>query len=177
MFAALLTIGAMVKIVIPIGIFTVTFSLQFFFALLAGFLLGPRDGFLSVLAYLILGLVGFPVYAHGGGPSYLLRPTYGFLIGFAAAAFVVGALTSRRKRTLKTYLFAAVVGEMVYYACGLLYYGLLYNLLTPGGIGLAELLSVWFLSTVIPDLILAALAAATAAHLAPALGASWERAI
>ena len=53
LFSALMTVGALIKIVLPIGVFEVTVSLQVFFALLAGFLLGARNGFLSILAYLI----------------------------------------------------------------------------------------------------------------------------
>ena len=88
MFAALMAVGAFIKIMIPLGVFEVTFSLQFFFALLAGFFLGAKRGFTSVLVYLIIGLIGVPVFAHGGGPAYVLKPTFGFLIGFAFAALV-----------------------------------------------------------------------------------------
>ena len=113
MFAALMVVGAKIHIMIPVGVFSVTISLQVFFAVLAGFFLGPWKGFLSVVIYLILGLIGLPIYAHGGGPAYLMKPTYGFLIGFV------------------------------------------------------ELMSVWFLSTVIPDGIICVLAALSAHALLP----------
>lgn len=61
--------------------------------LIVGGLLGSRRGTLSVLAYLAEGIAGFPVFAGGGsGPIWLLGPTGGYLIGFAAAAWVVGWL-------------------------------------------------------------------------------------
>ena len=66
MFASLMAVGAFIKIMIPIGIWEVTFSLQFFFALLAGFLLGSRRGLAAVGVYLLIGLAGVPVFAHGG---------------------------------------------------------------------------------------------------------------
>ena len=53
LFAALMTVGALIKIVLPLGAFEVTVSLQVFFALLAGFLLGTRNGFLSIVVYLL----------------------------------------------------------------------------------------------------------------------------
>ena len=122
MFASLMAVGAFIKIMIPIGIWEVTFSLQFFFALLAGFLLGSRRGLAAVGCYLLIGLAGVPVFAHGGGLMYLMKPTFGFLIGFAAAAYVAGRIaeTLPGNGYLKL-LFAAFWGEMAYYLCGLVY--------------------------------------------------------
>ena len=95
MFVALMAVGAFIKIMLPLGLFQVTFSLQFFFALLAGFLLGAERGCMSVIVYLITGLIGIPIFAHGGGIGYLLKPTFGFLIGFAAAAAVCGYIAKK----------------------------------------------------------------------------------
>lgn len=169
MFVALMAVGAFIKIMIPIGPWAVTFSLQFFFALLAGFILGSRLGLLSVTVYLIVGLCGIPIFAHGGGPAYLLKPTFGFLIGFAAAAFVAGLVKEKiSKSNYPAYLFAAFCGEMVYYFCGLVYYYIMFNFLvnTDGAtIGVIELMEVWFLSTVIPDFVLCVLASLVALKL------------
>ena len=169
MFVALMAVGAFIKIMLPIGPFAVTFSLQFFFALLAGFILGSRLGLLSVTVYLIIGLCGIPIFAHGGGPAYLLKPTFGFLIGFAAAAFVAGFVLERlKKSTCPAYILAAFCGEMVYYLCGLVYYYIMFNFLvnTDGAsIGVVELIEVWFLSTVIPDFVLCMLSALVAVKL------------
>ena len=173
MFVALMAVGAFIKIMLPIGPFAVTFSLQFFFALLAGFILGSSLGGLSVTVYLIVGLCGIPIFAHGGGPAYLLKPTFGFLIGFAAAAFIAGFVKERLKSTgFAAYLFAAFIGEMAYYFCGLVYYYIMFNFLvnTDGAsIGVVELIQVWFLSTVVPDFVLCILAAAVAMKLKKAL--------
>ena len=172
MFASLMAVGAFIKIMIPIGIWEVTFSLQFFFALLAGFLLGSKRGLVAVGCYLLIGLAGVPVFAHGGGLMYLMKPTFGFLIGFAAAAYVAGKISENM--TGNGYfklLFAAFWGEMAYYLCGLIYYYLMFNLVVSKdvGIGFAELISVWFLSTVIPDFILCVLAAGAALRLRPVI--------
>ena len=170
LFAALMTVGALIKIVLPIGVFEVTVSLQVFFALLAGFLLGARNGFLSIVVYLIIGLIGVPVFAHGGGLGYLIKPTFGFLIGFAFAALFAGLLTNREKKPrFSRLIVAALVGEMAYYACGLIYYFIMFNFVLSGtvGIGIAKLFSVWFLSTVIPDTVICMLAAVLAYRLMP----------
>jgi biotin transport system substrate-specific component len=146
----------------------VTFSLQFFFALLAGFLLGPKRGFAAVGVYLITGLLGVPIFAHGGGLGYLMKPTFGFLIGFAAAAAVCGFVAQKiGAADFKSYIFAAFCGEMVYYACGLVYYYFMFNFVVGRdvGIGFMELISVWFLSTVVPDFVLCVMAALAAIRL------------
>ncbi len=168
MFVALMAVGAFIKIMIPLGVWQVTFSLQFFFALLAGFLLGGKRGFAAVGVYLITGLLGVPVFAHGGGLGYLMKPTFGFLIGFAAAAAVAGFVAEHMKATrFSQYVFAAFCGEMVYYACGLIYYYMMFNFVVGRdiGIGLRELISVWFLSTVVPDFVLCVMAALAALRL------------
>lgn len=77
LFTALISIGAFIKIPIPV----VPFTLQFLFTMLAGLLLGGRLGTLSVLVYILLGLVGLPVFTEGGGLAYLLKPTFGYIIG------------------------------------------------------------------------------------------------
>ena len=178
LFVALIAIGAFIKIMIPLGAFQVTFSLQFLFALLAGLLLGSKVGGISVLVYLFTGLVGIPIFAHGGGPGYLMRPTFGFLIGFAAAAFIAGFINERfKEKTFPKMLFACFVGEMAYYACGLIYYFFMFNYVLANDvpIGVAELLSVWFLSTVIPDFILCVIATILALRLGPILNTIWNK--
>lgn len=173
LFTALMAVGAWIHIMLPLGPSGVTISLQIFFALLAGFLLGPRRGFLSVLVYILLGLAGLPVYAHGGGLAYILKPTYGFILGFAFAAALAGFIVQKAKKTtLPVLIAAAIAGEMVYYLAGLVYYSVMMNLILPdGGIGFAELMSVWFLSTVVPDAVISILAAMAARRILPHLGA------
>lgn len=178
LFTALIAIGAFIKIMIPLGAFQVTFSLQFLFALLAGLLLGSKVGLISVLVYLFTGLVGVPIFAHGGGPGYLIRPTFGFLIGFAAAAFIAGYINERfKEKSFPKMLFACFVGEMAYYACGLIYYFFMFNYILANDvpIGVAELFSVWFLSTVIPDFVLCVIATVLALRLGPVLNTIWNK--
>ena len=71
LFVALVAVGALIRI--PVG--TDVFTLQFMFTLLAGLLLGPRLGATAVAVYILLGLIGVPVFASGGGPGYILQPT------------------------------------------------------------------------------------------------------
>ncbi len=174
LFTALMAVGALIHITVPIGIWQVTLSLQIFVAVLAGFFLGSRQGFLSILAYLVLGLAGLPVFAHGGGLGYLLKPTFGFLLGFPCAAWLTGKLAGKPSgsRGTKRLLAAALGGEMAYYAWGLVYYDVMFNLVlqNTGGIGFVRLLEVWLFSTVIPDSAICMLAVLVYRKLGPLVG-------
>ncbi len=118
LFVALTAIGARISIPLPY----VPFTFQTFFVLLAGMLLGPRLGALSQTCYAIIGLVGLPVFARGGGPGYLLQPTFGYILGFIPAAAVVGLLIERRTRhPFWRYLLASCCGMAVVYLLGLAY--------------------------------------------------------
>lgn len=88
LLAALTAVGAFIKIPIPY----VPLTLQTFFVILSGTLLGPGYGALSQLIYLTVGLIGIPVFANGGGPGYVLQPTFGYLLSYPLAAFVIGHL-------------------------------------------------------------------------------------
>lgn len=95
LFAALIAIGAFIKVDIPLPMYTMHFTFQWFFVLMAGFLLGTKLATVSVIVYLSIGLVGVPVFAAGGGPAYIFRPGFGFLLGFVLAAFVIGTITEK----------------------------------------------------------------------------------
>ena len=92
LFAALIAVGAFIRIPLPLG--PVPITLQVLFIFLAGALLGARWGLISVVVYLLLGIVGLPVFSGGSsGIGVLLGPTGGYLAGFAVAAFIIGSLS------------------------------------------------------------------------------------
>lgn len=122
LFAALIGVGAYLKISIPVEPFPMHFTLQWFFVLLAGFLLGARSGGIATCIYLAIGLAGVPIFAAGGGISYVLRPTFGFLLGFAIAAWAIGFWSERTNGKWHQLLVASVIGLLVYYGCGMVYF-------------------------------------------------------
>ena len=90
--AALTAVGAHIQC--PIG--PVPFSLQTFFIMLCGLILGPVRGPVAVLLYIAAGVLGLPVFSKGSsGFAHLLGPTGGFLLGFVFQAAVYG-LAPRR---------------------------------------------------------------------------------
>ena len=115
LFAGLTAIGAWISIPIP----PVPFTFQVFFVLLAGALLGSISGGLSQIVYVLLGAVGLPIFAGGAaGPGVLIGPTGGYIFGFVAAAFVVGAVSGESPGYTRS-LVAMVAGVIVIYALGM----------------------------------------------------------
>lgn len=139
MFAALTAAGAFIKVPIPY----VPFTLQFLFVLFAGLLLGGKLAFLSQVVYLALGLAGLPIFAAGGGPAYVLQPTFGYLIGFAVGAYLIGAVAEKmRHRGLPGYLLASLSGLVVVYTLGVLYLYLIVNFVAHRPLTVFQ--AVWF---------------------------------
>ena len=115
-------VGAFFKI--PFALAAI--SLQFLFTAMAGILLGAGYGALSQLVYVLIGLVGVPIFALGGGFSYVLQPTFGFLLGLIPSAFVIGKLAKRPLTFWRTAL-AMLAGLAVLYAVGVPYLALIAN--------------------------------------------------
>lgn len=95
--AAAIALGA--QVTLPLG--AVPFTLQSFFVLLAGFLLGSGRGSLALALYLAAGAAGLPVFAGGaGGVARLWGPTGGFLLGFLPMAALAGLAAGESPRRL-----------------------------------------------------------------------------
>ena len=114
LMAALTAAGALLRIPLPPSAIT----LQFFFALLSGILLGPPYGALSQAVYVALGLFGLPVFAAGAGFTAVAQPTFGFVLGLIGAAWVAGAMT-RCRCTRRRIALAGLAALAVVYAVGL----------------------------------------------------------
>lgn len=169
MFSALIAIGAFLKIDIPLPVYTMHFTFQWLFVMMAAFLLGTRRGTLSVCAYLVMGLAGLPIFAAGGGLSYVFRAGFGFLLGFAGAAFVIGLLSEKCKKwSFGRILPISVVGMVVYYAVGAIYFYLIKNLYAGEAMAFSVIIVQYCLITVIPDLILCICACLLCLRLKPA---------
>lgn len=119
-----LLIALAAQVAFPLPWSPVPVTGQTFAILLVGASLGSRLGLLSVVAYLIEGAIGLPVFAPGGalGLARFTGPTAGYLAGFALAAFAVGWLAERGwDRRLVQAALTMLAGEAVIYVCGLLW--------------------------------------------------------
>jgi len=108
LFAALTAVGAFIKIPIPIS--PVPITLQVFFVLLAGLVLGARWGGTSMVVYVMLG----------SGPGILLGPTGGYIIGFVAGAFVTGLIYNKVNDSKTATICAMIGGIAVIYLLGVM---------------------------------------------------------
>lgn len=140
----------------------VPYSLLPLVAMLAGSLLGGRLAALSMTVYLLLGLVGIPVFAKApfGGFTYIFQPTFGFLLGFIAGAYVIGkVLAIWKEPSLPHYFAAAIAGLAVMYLIGLPYLYMILNLYLGKGVPVMGVLKIGFFPYILIDLGKAAVAA------------------
>lgn len=112
------TIITIIAARISIPLEPVPFTFQPLAVLLAGMILGARDGMLSQLLYVGLIALGLPFDARALGTAALIGPTGGYLVGFVAAAFVTGWITERGRGAVLALLIGGVVGVAVIYAFG-----------------------------------------------------------
>lgn len=151
LFAALTAAGGFISI--PIG--SVPITLQSFFTLLSGIILGPFLGSLSQLVYAILGLVGVPILAGGtGGISAVFSPSFGYLIGFIAAPLVMGKLIRvGSKPSLVKVIIACILGTLVIYIIGLPYMYIILKYVSKVNITLFKACQIGFLVFIPGDII------------------------
>ena len=121
-FALLTAVGAQIEIPhLP-----VPYTLQTFFVLLSGALLGKRNGALSQLLYVTLGVAGLPLFSSWGfGIARVMGPTGGYLLAFPVAAFAVGYLVRRQNNFFWT-LGAMFIGLLIIFSLGTLQLNFLY---------------------------------------------------
>jgi biotin transport system substrate-specific component len=119
MFVALMAVGANITSFVPFMVIGgVPITLQTFFAILAGSILGSRLGAITMGVYAFAGLAGAPVFAKfGGGFASLLSPTFGFIISFILTAYVTGKIVEKKK-SLPFYIIASLIGMAINYVFG-----------------------------------------------------------
>lgn len=119
LFSTLMMIGANITSFAPfLVVGGVPITLQFFFAVLAGLILGGKKGAIACTVYMLIGLAGAPVFAKfSGGASSVLLPTFGFIVTFILCAYVAGKIVERYKTKL-AYVVAALIALVLNYVIG-----------------------------------------------------------
>ena len=140
LFVALIAIGAFIKVPVP------------------------------VCPYIIIGLIGIPIFTEGGGPGYIFQPTFGYLIGFAFGAYVAGYLTQNRTKLSFIYLLCVnFLNLLIVYAFGMVYVYIINNFYLNTPIGIWPVVLYCFLLAVPGDIVLCILAAILGKKLIPNL--------
>jgi biotin transport system substrate-specific component len=138
--------------------------------MLAGLLLGSRLGAVSVGLYALLGLIGLPIFAEGGGIWYLFKPSFGYILGFVLGTWITGKITEHLEHlTFSRILTANFAGLICVYGVGMLYYYIICNYVIDTPIGLWPLFLYCFLLAVPGDICLCILAAVLVKRLKPIL--------
>lgn len=162
-FAGLTAVGAFIKIPLP---YPVPFTLQVLFVFLAADLLGGGCACLSQIIYLLLGLVGLPVFAGGGGIGYILHPSFGYLLSFPIAGLIIGTLVERSNGTsIFKYLCYNCIGLGAIYFLGVSYLYFIKNIYLGMDLSLIKVIWIGALIFVPGDLIKAFLASYLAIRL------------
>jgi biotin transport system substrate-specific component len=125
----LVAISAQIRFYLPFS--PVPITGQTFAVLILGALLGSRRGGLAMLAYLVEGALGLPVFAAGIGLPVIFGPTGGYLVGFVAAAYLVGKLAEKGwDRRVATTVAAMIAGDAVLLVSGFVWLAILTNIKT-----------------------------------------------
>jgi bioY family protein len=171
LFVALVIVGTFIRIPIPV----LPFTLQLLFTMLAGLLLGPKLGATSVIIYIILGLIGIPVFTEGGGIGYIFKPTFGYIVGFAVGAYATGKIANKEKNpSMKRLLIANFVGLFIVYAFGMIYYYIISNFYLASPIGVKAIILYCFVLAVPGDIFLCFLGAMLGKRLIPMINRGFN---
>lgn len=168
MFVALTAIGANITSIVPfLVIGGVPITLQTFFAILAGLVLGSRLGAFSMFVYMVLGLAGVPVFAQfSGGFGMILAPTFGFIVSFIFVAYVAGKIRELNS-SLTSYIFAALLALVINYVIGTNWMYMAYQFWFEAPPQLSyKLMWIWMMPPLPKDIILSILAGVFAYRLA-----------
>ena len=153
LMAALIAVCSFIAI--PVGAVPVT--LQTFAVFACAGILGKNRGTISILVYILLGIVGMPVFSgFQSGLSVITGPTGGYIIGFLPAVFVAGLIMQKTDRKIPFTVAAFLVGLLICYICGMLWYVYVFS---SGEADFASAFAVCILPYIIPDVIKLILAA------------------
>lgn len=159
-FAAVIAVCSWIQI--PL---TVPVTLQTFAVCAAAGLLGLRNGVLTVLVYILIGLIGVPVFSNfGAGPGVLFGITGGYIIGFVFTALIVGGAVKVFGKKTVVYILSMITGVAVCYVFGTAWF-LIWSAKNGSSTTLGAALMACVMPFIIPDLLKIAAASALCSKL------------
>ena len=161
LFAALTAVGAFISI----PIYPVPLTLQTLFTLLAAMILGGVMGASSQIIYVMLGVIGLPVFAgFKAGVGILFGPTGGFLFGFIISAYIIGKIVELKKeKNIFYYFLAGIIGTIILCIIGITQLSLV------TGIGIKKAITVGMLPFLPGDILKIIAASFIASKLKPTI--------
>ncbi|MBQ3379049.1 MAG: biotin transporter BioY [Clostridia bacterium] len=166
LFAVLIVVCSWISIPTPMGI---PVTLQTFAIFLTLGLLGGRRGTLSLIIFILLGLVGLPVFSgFRGGMGVLFGTTGGYIIGFVFSALLFWLITAKLGNKTLIIIAAMILGIIVCYAFGTAWFVVMYTA-GAGEISVLGALSSCVFPFIIPDAVKIALAVLLTSKLSPRL--------
>ncbi len=120
--AAILTVSVVLFPSIPLSQLNISLTLQTMFVILIGFLLKPQDAFLSILIYVLLGVIGLPVFSQGrSGLSALFGPSGGFIMLFPVVGLLISLLKSKTNHFIHDLIIGCLISIVFLYGFGTLW--------------------------------------------------------
>jgi biotin transport system substrate-specific component len=121
LFAAVLCVVSPFSIPLPFS--PVPLSLATLAIYLAASVMNWKTGTLSVILYVLIGLVGVPVFSKfGAGVQQIVGPTGGFIVGYIPMALAIGLMVDRLDPKKWVYPVSMVIGTVILYACGTVWF-------------------------------------------------------
>lgn len=141
LFCTLICVGSLIRIPIPN---MMPMTLQTFFVLLTALVLPLKASTLATVTYMVLGLIGLPIFSGGGGLGYVLMPNFGFIIGFLISTVIISVITeSLKKRNLWQCIAISLLGIIIIYIIGILYFAFITNVYNDN-----DCSAIWFIQTI-----------------------------
>lgn len=147
LFVALMIVSAFIRLKLPF----VSITFQLVTAVASGIFLGPKYGPLSQAIYLLLGLIGIPIFAEGGGFTYIMKPSFGYLLSFPLASFLSAILW---KNSLFSKASSIFLGILSSYVIGVPYLWLIINYTTDKSMSFFTAVNVGFTPFILKDIAL-----------------------
>lgn len=153
-FVALIAVCSWISIPLAVPV-----TLQTMAVCITSGLMGTKRGVLSVFVYILLGLIGVPVYAEfSSGVGVLLGATGGYMVGFIFTALIVGVMVKMLGKKVWVYAASMLLGIAVCYAFGTAWFIVFYNNNNADAVSVGAALSMCVVPFIIPDMIKIAVA-------------------
>ncbi len=157
------------QLALPIG--PVPITLQTLAVLVIGYLLTPKNAVMTTLLYLVLGLIGFPIFSNfTGGLQAVLLPSFGFALAFIPATYLQAKYLNKHSSfKVRNLVIAGFINTAVTYCMGLTYMAFILNVYLESQLNFMGVLFAGFFPFILGDIIKLTLAITVAKRLYPIL--------